>query len=161
VSSSGKNIQKSVLLSVIYGSIKRLNRDLKSHRQISGYWKRSNSKPINLVPHPNLTQEQFMKKTITLVSALIFTLALMMPGLILADDGKHMEEGSAKKMDQSSHEEYKDKDHSKEYKDGKDHMKEGSAGKEEYDKSSDHKKMEEGSKDGKEMAAPAPKNEGS
>ena len=98
-----------------------------------------------------------MKKTVPLLSALIFSLSLMIPSLMWADDGKHMEEGS-KKMDTSSH---KDKEHSKEYKDGKGSMKEGSAGKEEYDKSAEHKKMEEGSKDGKKMAAPAPKKEGS
>jgi len=48
-----------------------------------------------------------MKKTITLFSALIFSLALMVPSLLLADDGKHMEEGS--KAEKSSHGEYKDK----------------------------------------------------
>ena len=47
-----------------------------------------------------------------------------------ADDREHMEEGSGKKMDKSSHGEYKDKKHSKEYKDGKGHMKEGSGEKE-------------------------------
>ena len=100
-----------------------------------------------------------MKKTITLLSALIFSLALMVPSLIWADDGKHMGEGSGGKMDKSS-KEYKDTmKHSKEYKDGEGHMKEGSDAKKEYDKSADHKKMEEGSKDGKKMAAP--KKEGS
>jgi len=99
-----------------------------------------------------------MKKAITQLSALIFSLALMVPSLMWADDGKHMEEGSGMKMNESSHQ---DKKHSKEYKDAKGHMKEVSAGKEEYDKSADHIKMEEGSKDGKKMAAPAPKREGS
>jgi hypothetical protein len=91
-----------------------------------------------------------MKKAITLLSALTFSLALMIPSLMWADDGKHMEEGS-KKTDISS-EEYKDKKHAK---GEKCDMKEG------HDKSADHKKMEEGSKDGKKMAAPAPKKEGS
>jgi hypothetical protein len=94
-----------------------------------------------------------MNKTITLFSALIFSLALMVPSLVLADDAKHMEEGS--KADKSSHGEYKDEKHSK---DEKGHN-EGSAAKEEHDKSADHKKMEEGSKDDKKMAAP--KKEGS
>ncbi len=98
-----------------------------------------------------------MKKTVTLLSALIFSLSLMIPSLMWADDGKHMEEGS-KKMDKSSHQ---DKEHSKEYKDGKGHMKEASAGKEMPDKKADHKKMEEGSKDGKKMKMTAPKKEGS
>ena len=102
-----------------------------------------------------------MKKTIILLSALIFSLALMMPSLMWADDGKHMEEGSGKKMGQSSHEEYKDEKHSKDYKDGKGHMKEGSDGKEMHDKKADHRKREEGSKDGKKMEMTAPKKEGS
>ena len=96
-----------------------------------------------------------MKKTITLLSVLIFSLALMIPSLVLADDGKHMEEGS--KADKASHGEYKDKKHSK----GEKGHKEGSAAKEEHDKSADHKKMEEGSKDGEKMKSPAPKREGS
>jgi hypothetical protein len=102
-----------------------------------------------------------MKKTIILLSALIFSLALVIPGLMWADDGKHMEEGSGKKMGQSSHGEYKDKKHSKEYKDGKGHMKEGSAGKEEYDKNAEHKKMEDGSGMKKKTGMTAPKKEGS
>lgn len=101
-----------------------------------------------------------MKKTVILLSALIFSLALMIPSLMWADDGKHMEEGSGMKMDKSS-EEYKDKKHSKDGKNDKGHMKEVSAGKEVYDKSADHKKMEEGSKDGKEFKTAAPKREGS
>ncbi len=100
-----------------------------------------------------------MKKTVILLSALIFSLALMIPSLMWADDGKHMEEGSGAKMDMSSHED--DKKHSKDNKDGKGHMKEVGAGKEEYDKSADHRKMEEGSQDGKEMKTAAPKREGS
>jgi hypothetical protein len=96
-----------------------------------------------------------MKKTVTLLSALIFSLALMVPSLMWAD-GKHMkEEGSGMKIDKSSHE--KDKKHSKDHKDGKGHMKAGDAGKEEYDKSADHKKMEEGSKDGKKMKMTTPR----
>jgi hypothetical protein len=91
-----------------------------------------------------------MKKTVTLLSALIFSLALMVPSLMWADDGKHMEEGS-KKTDKSSHGEYKDKEHAK---GEKCDMKDG------HDKSADHKKMEEGSKDGQKKAA-APKKEGS
>jgi len=102
-----------------------------------------------------------MKKTIVLLSALIFSLALMIPGLMWADDGKHMEEGSGKKMDPSAHGELKDKMHSKEYKDGKGHMKEVSAGKEEYDKNAEHKKMEEGSGMKKRTEMTAPKKEGS
>lgn len=102
-----------------------------------------------------------MKKTASLLSALIFSLSLMMPNLMWADGGKHMGEGSSEKMDKSSHGEYKDKKHSKDYKDGKGHMKEGSAGKKEYDNRTNHKKVEEGSKNGKEMASPAPKKEGS
>ena len=102
-----------------------------------------------------------MKKTITLLSALIFSLALMIPSLMWADDGKHMEEGSGKKMDKSAHGQYKDEKHSKDYKEGKGHMKEGSDGKEMHDKKADHKKMEEGSKDGKKMEMTAPKKEGS
>ena len=102
-----------------------------------------------------------MKKTVLLLSALIFSLALMVPSLMWADNMKHMEEGSGKKMHKPSHGDYKDKDHSKEYKDGKGHMKEGSAGKEMHDKKADHKKMEEGSKDGKKMEMSAPKKEGS
>ena len=102
-----------------------------------------------------------MKKTITLLSALIFSLALMVPSLMWADDGKHMEEGSGKKMHQSGHGDYKDKQHSKEYKEGKGHMKEGSDGKQMHDKKADHKKMEEGSKDGKKKEMSAPKREGS
>jgi hypothetical protein len=92
-----------------------------------------------------------MKKTVRLLSALIFSLALMMPSLMWADDEKHMEEGSGKKMDKSSH---ADKKHSEEYKKGKGHKKG-------HDKSADHKKMEEGSKDGKKMKTAAPKKEGS
>ena len=99
-----------------------------------------------------------MKKAITLLSALIFSLALMIPSLMWADDGKHMEEGSGMKMNESS---LKDKKHSKEYKDAKGHMEEGSAGKKEYDKNADHKKMEEGSKDGEQMKISSPKKEGS
>lgn len=100
-----------------------------------------------------------MKKTVPLLSALIFSIALIIPSQMWADDGKHMEEGSGMKMDKSSAE-YKKKQ--KEYKDAKGHMKEeGSAAKEEYDKSADHKKMEEGSKDGKKMKSAAPKREGS
>ena len=102
-----------------------------------------------------------MKKTVPLLSALIFSLALMVPGLMWADKMKHMEEGSGKKMDKSAHGEYKDKDHSKEYKDSKGHMKEGSAGKEMHDKKADHKKMEEGSRDGKKMEMTDSKKEGS
>jgi hypothetical protein len=102
-----------------------------------------------------------MKKTAILLSALIFSLALVLPSLMWADDGKHMEEGSGKKVEKSSHGEYKDKKHSKEYKDGKGHMKEGSAGKEEYDKNADHKKIEEGSGMEKKMKTRAPKKEGS
>ena len=102
-----------------------------------------------------------MKKTVLLLSALIFSLALMIPSLMWADDGKHMEEGSGKKMNKSSHGEYKDEKHSKDYKDGKGNMKEGSAGKEMHDKKADHKKMEEGSKDGGKKEMTAPKKEGS
>ncbi len=102
-----------------------------------------------------------MKKTVILLSALIFSLALMIPSLMWADDGKHMEEGSGMKMDKSSHEEFKDKKHSKDYKDGKGHMKEVSAGAEEYDKSADHKKMEEGSGTDQKMKMTAPRKEGS
>lgn len=102
-----------------------------------------------------------MKKTAILLSALIFSLALMIPSMMWADDGKHMEEGSGMKMDKSSHEDYKDKKHSKEYKEGKGHMKEGSARKEEYEKNADHKKMEEGSGTEKKMKMSAPKKEGS
>jgi hypothetical protein len=91
---------------------------------------------------------------------MIFSLALIIPSLMWADDGKHMEEGSGMKMDKSSHGE-KDKKHSEDYKDGTGHMKEVSTGKEEYDKSADHGKMEEGSKDGKEMKTAAPMKEGS
>ncbi len=100
-----------------------------------------------------------MKKTVLLLSALIFSLALMIPSLMWADDGKHMEEGSGAKMEQSSHE--KDKIRSKDFKDGEGHMKGVSASKEEYDKSADHRKMEEGSQDGKEMKTAVPKREGS
>jgi hypothetical protein len=101
-----------------------------------------------------------MKKTVILLSALIFSLALMIPSLMWADDGKHMEEGSGMKMDKSSAE-YKKK-HSKEYKDAKGRMKEeGSAVKEEYDKSADHKKMEEGSGMEKKMRMKARQKEGS
>ena len=89
-----------------------------------------------------------MKKTTALLSALIFSAALMIPSLMWADDGKHMEEGSSKKTDKSSYGEYKDKKHSK------GDMKEG------YEKSADHKKKEEGSKDAKEKAE-ARKKEGS
>jgi len=102
-----------------------------------------------------------MKKTVALLSALIFSLALMIPSLMWADDMKHMEEGSGGKMDKSS-KEYKDKMmHSKEYKDGKGHMKEGSDAKEKYDKSADHKKMEEGSKEAEKMKMKARQREGS
>jgi hypothetical protein len=94
-----------------------------------------------------------MKKIVRLLSALIFSLALVIPSLMWADDDKHMEEGSGKKMDKSSHE-YKDKKHSGEYKDGKGHKKG-------HDKSADHKRMEEGSKDGEKMKTAAPKKEGS
>ena len=102
-----------------------------------------------------------MKKTVLLLSALIFSLALMIPSLMWADDGKHMEEGSGMKMGKSSHEEYKDEKHSKDYKDGRGHMEEGSAGKEMHDKKADHEKIEESSKDGKKMKMTAPKREGS
>jgi hypothetical protein len=92
-----------------------------------------------------------MKKTVALLAALVFSLALTIPSLMWADDGKHMEEGSGGKADKSSHGEYKDKGHAK----GKKHdMKDG------HDKSDGHKKMEEGSKDGKEKAE-ARKKEGS
>lgn len=74
---------------------------------------------------------------------------------------KHMEEGSGKKMGKSSHGEYKDKNHSKEYKGGKGHRKEGSDSKEMHDKKAGHEKMEEGSKDGKKKEMSAPKKEGS
>ena len=57
-----------------------------------------------------------MKKTVILLSALIFSLALMIPSLMWADDGKYMEEGSGMKMDSSSL--VKDKEHSKDYKKG-------------------------------------------
>ena len=43
-----------------------------------------------------------MKKATTLLSALIFSFALMIPSLMWADDGKHMEEGSGGKMDKTS-----------------------------------------------------------
>lgn len=78
-----------------------------------------------------------------------------------ADKGKHMEEGSGKKMHSSSHGDYKDKKHSEGYKEGKGHMGEGSGKKEMHDKKADHKMMEEGSKDGKKMGMGAPKKEGS
>lgn len=96
-----------------------------------------------------------MKKTVTLLSALIFSLALMVPSLIWADDGKHMEEGS--KADKSSHGEYKDKKHSK----GEKGHKEGSDYKEGHDEKAEHKNMEEGGKDGEKMKSHAPKKEGS
>jgi hypothetical protein len=99
-----------------------------------------------------------MKKTVRLLSVLIFSFALMVPSQMWADDGKHMEEGSGKKMDKASHE---GKEHSKDYKEGKGHMKEGSDAKEEHDKSANHKNMEEGSKDGEKMKSAAPKKEGS
>jgi len=84
-----------------------------------------------------------MKKTITLLSALLFSLALMIPSLIWADNMKHMDEGSGKKMmDKSSHGKHKDKMSS---------MEEGSGTKEMYDKNADHKKMEEGSGMGQKM----------
>ena len=92
-----------------------------------------------------------MKKATTLLSALIFSFALIIPSVMWADDGKHMEEGSGGKADKSSHGEYKDKEHAK----GENHdMKDG------HDKDDGHSKKEEGSKDGKEKA-PAPKKEGS
>ena len=91
-----------------------------------------------------------MKKTVLLLSALIFSLSLVIPSLMLADRN-HMEEGSGKKMDKSSHGEYKDGKHTKDYKDGKGHMKEGSSDKMEYNKNADHKKMEEGSGMGQKM----------
>ena len=102
-----------------------------------------------------------MNKTITLLSALFFSLALAMPNMIRADDGKHMEEGSGKKMGQSSHGEYKDKKHSKEYKEGKGHMREGSGDKEMHDKKADHRKMEEGSGMKKKDGMTSTKKEGS
>jgi len=89
-----------------------------------------------------------MKKVTSLLSALIFSFALMIPSLMWADDGKHMEEGSGGKADKSSHGEYKDKKHSK------GDMKKG------HDKSADHKKKEEGSKDDKKKEDAA-KKEGS
>ena len=64
-------------------------------------------------------------------------------------------------MGKSSHGEYKDKNHSKEYKGGKGHRKEGSDSKEMHDKKAGHEKMEEGSKDGKKKEMSAPKKEGS
>ncbi len=102
-----------------------------------------------------------MKKTITLLSALIFSLTLMIPSLMWADKGMHMEEGSGKKMGKSSHGEYKDEKHSMDYKDGKGHMKEGSDGKKMREQKTDHKKMEEGSGMKKRMGMSAPKKEGS
>lgn len=102
-----------------------------------------------------------MKKTVLLLSALFFSFALVIPSLMWADDMKHMEEDSGKKMDKTSHGEYKDKKQSKEYKHGEGHRKEGSDGKEMHDKKADHGKMEEGSKDGKQKEMSAPKKEGS
>ncbi len=87
-----------------------------------------------------------MKKAITLLSALIFSIALMIPSLMLADDGKHMEEGSGGKEDKSSHGEYKDKEHAEGKK--SDMKKEGSDAKKNHDESAEHKKKEEGSKEG-------------
>lgn len=102
-----------------------------------------------------------MKKTVGFVSALIFSLTLMLPSLMWADDGKHMEEGSGMKMDKSSHEGYEDKKHAEDYQEGEVRMKEGSARKEPHDKNADHKKMEEGSGMDKTMEMSAPRNEGS
>ncbi len=101
-----------------------------------------------------------MKKTVLTLSALIFSLALMIPSLMWADDGKHMEEGSGMKMDKSSLGEYKDEKHSQEYKDAENRMKEGSARKEELEKSADQKKMEAREAE-KRMIMTVPKREGS
>jgi hypothetical protein len=105
-----------------------------------------------------IIQELFMKKTAVLSSIFIFSFILAVSGMAWADDAKHMEEGSGGKKDQSSHEEYKDKNHSK---GDKGHMEEGSAGKKDYDKNADHKKKEEGSKDGQKVKTEPPKREGS
>lgn len=100
-----------------------------------------------------------MKKPIILLSVLIFFMALVVSSLTWADK----QEGSGTKKTGSSHsDEYKDKEHSKEYSSDKaGHKEKGSGAKQTQDISSDHKKAEEGSSAAKTTKTTAPKREGS
>ena len=108
-----------------------------------------------------------MKKTIVIISSLVFAIGLLTTNLIWADRG-HMEEGSGTKSLKQEYEEgsgskeYKDKKHSKDHTSGKtEHMKEGSGGMQPHGEKTDHDKMEEGSGEKHDKGAGAPQREGS
>ena len=108
-----------------------------------------------------------MKKAVILLSAMIFSLALMIPSLMWADDGKHRGEGSGMKTtipsqeERSASKEYKDKKHSKEYDGKKSHLKEGSAEKQSHVQNTNRREMKERSGTNKKMKTAAPRREGS
>jgi len=106
-----------------------------------------------------------MKKSVIVLSALIFSLALVISGLAWADDGR-MEEGSGLKTKNPAHEkasdskEYKDNKYSEEYQSGKaGYIEEGSGGLKPLEKKSDHKKLKATAP--KKMKTTAPMREGS
>lgn len=107
-----------------------------------------------------------MKKSVIVLSALIFSLALVISGLAWADDGRR-EEGSGLKTKNPAHEkasdskEYKDNKYSEEYQSGKaGYIEEGSGGLKPLEKKSDHKKMKAVTAP-KKMKTTAPMREGS
>ncbi len=108
-----------------------------------------------------------MKKSVIVLSALIFLLALVISGLAWADGGR-TEKGSGLKASKPAHEkasdskEYKDKKHSEEYQSGEaGYIEEGSGGMNPQVKKSDDKKWKKAVTAPKEMKSSAPRREGS